>query len=385
MPSTRSRYQECSLERVGRAKGPDVWIVRWRELQPNGSRVQRKKVIGNLVRLPKLVDAKRAVENLRAQINSQAGETIHMTVGEAWGHFQEHELRDSDVDRSPTTIQSYLDYFKCQILPKWKDTALDDVKSVAVEKWLRSLDLAPATKAKLRNHLSALFSHCIRHELYAKLNPITSVRQSAVRQRDPDILTLEEMKAIIDLIGPQAIRVMVATAAASALRRSEVRGLKWKDLDFDGLWFHLERGLVRKDETKLKTKASRKGVPMAPELAELLKTWRSESPYPMDSDWVFASPFTQGARPYWAESALADHIKPAALRAGITKNVHWHVFRHSFASLMGQRGEGVKTVQELLRHATSRITTDVYQQADNEAKRSALGHMSGMFVVSAAS
>jgi integrase len=200
---------------------------------------------------------------------------------------------------------------------------------------------------------------------------------------DPDILTLDEMRAILSLIDPPAIRMMVAVAAGSALRRSELRGLKWEDLDFEARWFNLRRGLVRKDETKMKTKASRKGVPMAPELADLLIQWRGETPYPAENDWVFASPFTSGKRPYWPESALKDHIKPAARKAGITKNVHYHVFRHSFASLMGQRGEGVKTVQELLRHASSRITTDVYQQGNNEAKRTALGHISGMFVIPA--
>jgi hypothetical protein len=69
------------------------------------------------------------------------------------------------VNRSPTTVDSYLDYFQAQILPAWKDVALDDIKAVGVEKWLRSLeDLAPGSKAKIRNHMSALFSHCIRHE-----------------------------------------------------------------------------------------------------------------------------------------------------------------------------------------------------------------------------
>jgi integrase len=57
-----------------------------------------------------------------------------------------------------------------------------------------------------------------------------------VRQRDPDVLTLEEMKAIIENIEPQAIRMMVATAAVTALRRSEMRGLKWEDLDFESRW-----------------------------------------------------------------------------------------------------------------------------------------------------
>ncbi len=370
-----ARYQEGCLKPVKRAKGPQVWVYRWRE---NG--VQRKKVIGSTKDFT-LAKAKREIENFRTQLNAGVQNVGRMTLGEAWGHFQEHELYNPAEDRSPTTVKSYLDYFKRQILPVWKDTALEDVKAVEVEEWLYRLNLAPATKAKIRNNLSALFSHCIRHELYTKLNPIKSVRQSAVRQRDPDILTLEEMRALLAHIDSFVVRVMVAMAATSALRRSEMRGLKWSDLDFDKRWFALKRGLVGKDETKLKTKASRKGVPMSPELAELLIAWRAESSYPRDEDWVFASPINNGKNPLWFETAMTDHIKPAAKKAGITKRVHFHVFRHSFASLMGQRGEGVKTVQELLRHASSRITTDVYQQGNDEAKRAALGHMSGMFVV----
>ena len=38
--------------------------------------------------------------------------------------------------------------------------------------------------------------------------------------------------------------------------------------------------------------------------------WRTETPYPADTDWVFASPFTEGKRLYWAESAMTDHIRP---------------------------------------------------------------------------
>jgi integrase len=100
----------------------------------------------------------------------------------------------------------------------------------------------------------------------------------------------------------------------------------------------------------------------------------------MDDDWLFASLFTEGKRPYWADSALADHIKPAAVKTGIkNKVIGWHTFRHSLATLMAQGGEGVKTVQELLRHTTSKITTDVYQQGDEMAKRTALGRVSAIF------
>jgi len=107
-------------------------------------------------------------------------------VGDAWGHFQLHELRDPAVGRSPSTICGYLDYFKNQILPRWKNTCLDDVKAVEVERWLRGLDLADGTKAKIRNHLSALFSHCTRHELYTR---ITRSRRYVRAQYDSEIRT----------------------------------------------------------------------------------------------------------------------------------------------------------------------------------------------------
>jgi integrase len=378
MPATR--YQQGSIERVRRANGPDVWVYRYRQTA-DGQRLHRSRVLGTVKEFKTKADAKRAAENLRAEINAVEDRAGRMTIADAWGHFQAHELRDPDVDRSPTTIDSYLDYFKNHIVPVWGTVFLDDMKAVAVEKWLRSLDLAPGSKAKIRNHMSSLFSHCIRHELYDKENPIASVRQSAKRLRDPDILTVEELSAIIAGIDPPAIRVMALVDGASALRRSELRGLKWCDLDLDKLWFHLKRGVVRKHQTNMKTNASKKGLPMLPELAEVLLQWRKETPYPADDDWVFASPYTNGERPYWAESAMVDHVRPAAVKAGIKKHVTWHVFRHSLGMILKNNREDLKTIQEILRHANPRITAEVYLQGDTVAKRSALSQVSGIFVV----
>jgi integrase len=118
----------------------------------------------------------------------------------------------------------------------------------------------------------------------------------------------------------------------------------------------------------MKAKASQKGMPMAPKLTDLLIQWRNEAAYPRDSDCVFASPYTEGKRPYWAEGAMQDHIQPAAKRAGITKRISWPTFRHSFGTIMKGNGEDVKAVQDLLRHVTSKVMLDVYTQADREAE-----------------
>ena len=70
-------------------------------------------------------------------------------------------------------------------------------------------------------------------------------------------------------------------------------------------------------------------------------------------------------------SAMSKNIRPAAIRAGITKHVRWHVFRHSFATLLKGNGEDVKTIQESLRHADSKVTLDCYTQGLMPLKRTA--------------
>jgi len=72
--------------------------------------------------------------------------------------------------------------------------------------------------------------------------------------------------------------------------------------------------------------------------------------------------------------------KPVARKAGITKNIGWHTFRHSFGTLLKANGEDIKTVQELLRHANSRITLDVYTQAVTSNKRAAQSKVVRMMV-----
>jgi integrase len=65
------------------------------------------------------------------------------------------------------------------------------------------------------------------------------------------------------------------------------------------------------------------------------------------------------------------YIQPVVKRLGINKRVGWHTFRRTYTTLLHANGEDVKVVQELLRHSSSRITMDVYAQAQTPAKRAA--------------
>ena len=66
---------------------------------------------------------------------------------------------------------------------------------------------------------------------------------------------------------------------------------------------------------------------------------------------------------------LNRHIRPPLERIGVKKRIGWHSFRHGLASMLRQKGVDIKTAQELLRHANSLITLDIYQQALSDEKR----------------
>jgi site-specific recombinase XerD len=99
---------------------------------------------------------------------------------------------------------AYECYLNRWILPRWGDLRIDQVKSVAVEEWLDSIKRAKGTRAKIRNIMSSIFHHAMRYE-WVERNPIKLVRQSAKRERTPEILELAELQpSSQQAVGPGA-------------------------------------------------------------------------------------------------------------------------------------------------------------------------------------
>jgi integrase len=93
---------------------------------------------------------------------------------------------------------------------------------------------------------------------------------------------------------------------------------------------------------------------------------------PGDDDFIFPSVRLEGKQPLSPDTLLKKIIRPALIRAGIKgKAIGWHSFRHSLATNLRAAGVDLKTAQELLRHANSRITLDVYTRAISANKREA--------------
>lgn len=364
----RERYQSGSLKIEKRNAGEDMWVFRWWEYRADGTSTYRKKIVGPVSELRTKASAQKAVDGLKLDINATVSAVpVSHTVAELIAHYIEVELESG---RHTTRVQQvYKHNLNDIILPEWGHHRLQDVMPIAVERWLEKMPYAPATKAKVKGVFGTLFRHGMRYK-WAASNPIALVRCSSKRVDAPDILTPVEIRAILGELSEPA-RTVTMLAAITGMRRGELFGLKWEDLDFERRTIRIVRSLVDQIEGKPKTETSRKPLPMSKDLADALTNWRETTDYAKPSDWVFASPMSFGERPYWPDMLLRRHVLPAAKRLGIHKRIGWHTFRRTAASLLMFSGASVKATQELMRHATADITLELYAQAVTEDKREA--------------
>lgn len=175
---------------------------------------ERKKVIGTVQELPenskKLQDK---LAGLRLMINADGPTALtSVTMAALVEHYKSHELEATGDESKAYSTRNNLKYILDKwVLPYWGKSDLTAIKTVAIEKWLKTLTtdkgkitklLADGTRAKIRNTMSALFNHAIRWE-FAMRNPITGpvrgsgVRQSAKREHIPDVLEIAEMQQLI--------------------------------------------------------------------------------------------------------------------------------------------------------------------------------------------
>jgi integrase len=370
--------QNGSIMRSERRQGPDVWEYRWREPGADGKRKHRRIVVGSVDRIADKAAAFRATSALRRDINlaNMRCKAKPMTLSQLAEHYGQRELAPRNRWKSHSTKMGYRGNLRKWIIPRWGKCTLNSIRAGEIELWLRSLPLALATCAKIRNVMSVLFNHGLRHELIYR-NPVQWVRQSAKRKKIPAVLEIKEVRSLLGALAMRE-RTMVLLDVVTGLRASELFGLKWVDIDFTKNEVSVTRSVVMQVVGSCKTEASQKSVPLDPVLARALRTWRDHTKYKAAGDWVFASPFSRGRKPYWGQSIMSNQIRKVAREAGITKKIGWHTFRHTCATLLRASGADIKVVQELLRHASCRVTLDTYTQAVTEQKRAAQNKIAGM-------
>src|SRR5260370_2731353 len=188
----RIRYQFGCVERKERRRGPHVWALRYREHLPDGTDTHRSLIVGTVDQFPTVSRARRAAQSLLLGINADNPNAGGVIFGAVIDRYLAEELPDRH-----STARSYQSWLKNYIRPRWGEYPIHEIKPLAVEHWLKELDLAPKSRAHLKNQMRIIFNCAMRWELLAyQTNPMGFVRvkDASKRMREPVVLTVEQCR-----------------------------------------------------------------------------------------------------------------------------------------------------------------------------------------------
>jgi integrase len=326
---------------------------------------------------------RRDADAYHAQVTVDVGAGIHtadsrsITVtaaGKLWLTSREA----AGVERA--TLINYREHLDLHIAPLIGATKLTALTVPFVREFEDRLrvDRSPAMVRKVLVSLSGILADAQDRGLVAQnivrnrrshKNGLADARQKRRLEVGVDIPTPVEVRTIITHLGGGRDRSMLLTAIFTGLRASELRGLRWADVDLSRNELHVRQ---RADKFgtigPLKSAASRRTVPLLPMVANALREWRLACPR-SELDLVF--PDDRGrpivlstiVRYVWHQAQIAAGIVGADGRA---KYSGFHALRHFYASwCINRRADGglelpIKVVQGRLGHASVQMTADRY-------------------------
>jgi len=254
---------------------------------------------------------------------------------------------------APRTVEQYRNVLRWYILPAIGDRKLSKLRVKHVDQLLEQLMDRPRTAQLTRMVLRAALREAVEAGEIDR-NPADNAQVIRHEAEDPIWWEPAEVKAFVATAKARSDPHLKLwqLALCTGLRLGELIGLRWCDVRADGL--HICNQRVRVDgkltDQAPKTRASRRVIPLTPELAELVAALRRERPARGR-----ISPYCFEIAP----DALRWALRTACEAAGV-RNIKVHGLRHTAASMAVRRGVPLRVVQELLGHSTYAVTARYY-------------------------
>jgi integrase len=372
-----------------RKKGATLFC--WR----NADAVERSRVIGSAKMDDKTAWAKIGELGLDKQIADT--DSCSVTFG---------ELAEKYLTKYPFKKQSTKDLYEQVIrnvlIPKWTDAVGLNIKASELKSWLLSLGVSDCTRGKYRARMSHIYEWAKSEELIPEFvqgtngiissNPCTRVKGPEFSQEsDYEALTLEvedTFKLLSEIKGKNGEYEIALLVATCGFRISEALGLRWRDIVWDKGYARIRQTYVHATlQEGAKTRLSRSRVEVPHLALSVLATWKRETMYSAEDDYVFPSIKLAGKKPRTGTMLVQDYIRPAAIRAGILIEIKSELFskegdclsrfgfhnlgRHSLASFLMDEQANPAVVQAIMRHSQMDMTL-YYAHSSKKQKRAAL-------------
>ena len=267
---------------------------------------------------------------------------------------------------SPNTLEAYMDdavklldyLLDCDI--DLTSVTLDDLHGFAAA--MGDLGIAPRSQARIISGIKSLFKF-LSLDGYRQDDPSELLEAPKIGRHLPDVLSVDEIDRIIAQIDlssreGQRNRAMIETMYSCGLRVSEICSLKMEDL-------FLEEGFIRVTGKGSKQRL----VPISDRAIKEINYYLSDRCHveikPGAESFLFLSP--RRGRPL-SRIMVFDIVKELTAKAGITKTVSPHTFRHSFATHLLEGGANLRAIQCMLGHEKI-STTEIYTHIDRSRLR----------------
>ena len=338
---------------VRRTDRNDEW---WVDFRWKGRRVRAKAP------LQTRRGAEQYERQLRRQYSDDEDHGMNPFAGPPprFADFAERWMRDYVMPRNKQTTQTEKrSYLVHHLLPAFGKRSIDDISTMDVQAFIaRRVErgLSPKT---INNVLATLRCALNVAKDWKLVRDVPRIEGLRVPERPYKYLTQEEIERVIDAATPGYWRALITFIADTGVRFGEAAALSWAHVNLTvappiaTIAYSANRGQIGT------TKTNRvRHIPLTPRAVEALH-WR-----PRHSGLIFERPSGGPPRP---DSTLAS-LHRVCDRAGITR-VSWHTLRHSYATLLCQRGVPLRNVQDLLGHTTIAMTSRYTHAAPSDTAR----------------
>ena len=223
--------------------------------------------------------------------------------------------------------------------------------------------LSAKTVRNIHQIISSALKLAVEQRLIAH-NPADGCALPKVERKEMQTLPIEQLTSFLREAKDSGVFALYYIDLTTGLRRGELLGLKWSDIDLEKGDLRVQRQIGRINgkiiEMPLKTKNAYRTPPLSADAIDVLKMQKCKVG---NSEWVFPSP-TGG--PMSPDSVL--HMLQRVLKRAGLPRIRFHDLRHTFATMALQNGVDVKTVSSMLGHYSAGFTLDTYAHVTTDAQ-----------------
>lgn len=334
-------------------------------------KIRRKTIYGKT--------RKEVAEKLKVALHDQQqGINIaveRITVAQFLELWLEQVVKPTNRSR---TYDSYRNTVKKHLIPHLGTRQLTKLGAMHVQTMLNTLHAqgltrtVPYTRAVLVIALNVAVKWG-----YVLRNVAMMVDTPTVERREIQPLTKEQALLILEAVKGHRLEVLYRVALSLGLRRGEVLGLRWEDIDFEQATMRISGALQRQqgrlERTATKTKSSNRLLYLPAVLVVALQAHRQRQDRERQhTTWqehglVFPSKLGTPLEP----RSLNRHFASVVRRVGLPATTRLHDLRHSAATLMLLQGVPLKVISRILGHSQLSITADIYTHVLPELERDA--------------